>query len=65
MIYGIIVFELRKGTGNHRKGFRMFLEMFGDENTLSRPKGKAHKAFGKCKRKFCGDQRLDARNPGV
>ena len=58
MIYGIIVFDLWKG-------FRMFPEMFGHENTLSGPKGKAHEAFGKCKRKFCGDQRLDARNPGV
>ncbi len=58
MIYGIVVFDLRKG-------FQMFPEMFGHENTLSGPKGKAHEAFGKCKRKFCGDQRLDARNPGV
>ena len=65
MIYGIIVFGHRKGSGIHRKGFRMFLEMFGNENTLFGPKGKAHKVFGKCKRKFCGDQRLDARNPGV
>ena len=65
MIYGIIVFDLRKGSGIHRKRFRMFPEMFGHENTLSEPKGKAHEAFGKCKRKFCGDQRLDARNPGV
>ena len=40
----------------------MFPEMFGYENTLFGPKGKSHKAFGKCKRKFCGDQRLDARN---
>ena len=51
----IVVFDLRKGSGIHRKGFRMFPEMFGHENTLSGPKGKAHKAFGKCKRKFCGD----------
>ena len=65
MIYGIIVFGLRKGSEIHRKGFWMFPEMFGHENTLSRPKGKAHEAFGKCKRKFCGDQSLDARNPGV
>ena len=65
MIYGIIVFGLQKGSGIHRKGFRMFPEMFGHENTLSGPKGKAHEAFGKCKRKFCRDQRLDARNPGV
>ena len=54
----IVVFDLRKG-------FRMFPEMFGYENTLFGPKGKAHKAFGKCKRKSCGYQRLDARNPGV
>ena len=65
MIYGIIVFGLRKGSRIHRKGFRMFPEMFGYENTLFGPKGKAHDAFGKCKRKFCGDQRLDARNTGV
>ena len=43
----------------------MFPEMFGYENTLFGPKGEAHEAFGKCERKFCGDQRLDARNPGV
>ena len=71
MIYGIIVFDLRKGSGIHRKGFRMFPEMFGYENTLFGPKGKAHKVFGKRKRKFCGVQggpwRLgpDAENPGV
>ena len=65
MIYGIIVFGLRKGSGIHRKGFRMFPEMFGYENTLFGPKGKAHEAFGKCKRKCCGDQRLDARKPGI
>ena len=72
MIYGIIVFDLRKGSGIHRKGFRMFPEMFGYENTLFGPKGKAHKVFGKRKRKFCGVQGPDARvpdpdagNPGV
>ena len=65
MIYGIVVFDLRKGSGLHRKVFQMFPEMFGYENTLFGPKGKAHEACGKCKRKFCGDQRLDARNPGV
>ena len=54
MIYVIIVFGHRKGSGNHRKGFRMFPEMFGYENTLFGPKGKAHKVFGKRKRKFCG-----------
>ena len=56
MIYGIIVFDHRKGSGIHRKGFRMFPKMFGYENTLFRPKGKAHKVFGKRKRKFCGVQ---------
>ena len=55
LIYGIVVFDLRKGSGIHQKGFRMFPEMFGHENTLSGPKGKAHEAFGKCKRKFCRD----------
>ena len=65
MIYGIIVFGLRKGSGIHRKGFRMFPEMFGYENTLFGPKGKAHKVFGKRKRKFCGVQGPDARVPGV
>ena len=58
MIYGIIVFGLRKG-------FRMFPKMFGYENTLFGPKGKAHKVFGKRKRKFCGVQGPDARVPGV
>ena len=38
------------------KGFRMFPEMFGYENTLFGPKGKAHKVFGKCKRNFYGVQ---------
>ena len=61
----IVVFDFRKGSRIHWKGFRMFPEMFGYENTLFGPKGKAHEAFGKCKRKFCRDQRLDARNPGV
>ena len=65
MIYGIIVFGHRKGSGIHQKGFQMFPEMFGYENTLFGPKGKTHEAFGKCKREFCEDQRLDARNPGV
>ena len=59
------MFYLRKGSEIHWKGFRMFPEMFGYEHTLFGPKGEAHKAFGKCKRKFCRDQRLDARNPGV
>ena len=65
MIYGIIVFGHRKGSGIHRKGFRMFLEMFGYENTLFGPKGKAHKVFGKRKRKFWGVQGPDARVPVV
>ena len=34
----------------------MFPEMFGYENTLFGPKGKAHKVVGKRKRKFCGVQ---------
>ena len=58
----IIVFDLRKGSGIHRKGFRMFPEMFGYEYTLFGPRGKAHEAFGKCKRKFCGGQGPDARD---
>ena len=65
MIYGIIVFGLRKGSGIHRKEFRMSPEMFGYENTLFGPKGKAHKVFEKRKRKFCGVQGSDARVPGV
>ena len=53
------MFGLQKGTGIHRKGFRMFPEMFGYENTLFGPKGKAHKVFGKRKRKFvCGYRML-------
>ena len=43
----------------------MFPRMFGYENTLFGPKGKAHKVFGKRKRNFCGVQGLDARVPGV
>ena len=65
MISRIIVFDLWKGSGIHRKGFRMFPEMFGYENTLFGPKGKAHEVFGKRKRKFCGVQGPDAGNPGV
>ena len=61
----IVVFDLRKGYEIHRKEFRMFPEMFGHENTLSGPKRKAHEVFGKRKRKFCGVQGPDARNPGV
>ena len=52
MIYGIIVFDLRKGSGIHRKGFRMFPEMFGYENTLFGPKGKDHKVFESAKGSF-------------
>ena len=40
MIYGIIVFGLWEVSRIHRKGFRMFPEMFGYENTLFGPKGK-------------------------
>ena len=36
----IVVFDLWKGSGIHRKGFRKFPKMFGHENTLSGPKGK-------------------------
>ena len=43
----------------------MFPEMFGYENTLFGSKGKAHKVFGKRKRKFCGVRGPDARVPGV
>ena len=64
MIYGIIVFGHQKGSGIYRKGFRMFPEMFGYENMLFGPKGKAHKVFGKRKRKFCGVQGPDAMVPG-
>ena len=42
---GIIVFALRKG-------FRMFPEMFGYENTLSGPKGKAHEFLESSKGSF-------------
>ena len=41
----IIVFSLRKG-------FWMFPEMFGYENTIFGPRGKAHEALGRCKRSF-------------
>ena len=43
----------------------MFPEMFGYENTLFGPKGKAHKVLESAKRKFCGFHGLDARVPGV
>ena len=56
LIYGIIVFGLRKG-------LQMFPEMFGYENTLFGPKGKAHNVFGKRKRKFCRVQGPDAKVP--
>ena len=58
MIYGIIVFGLRKG-------FRMFPEMFGYEKLYLGRRGKPTRFFGKRKRKFCGVQGLDARVPGV
>ena len=45
MIYVIIVYVLQKGSGIHRKGFRMFPEMFGYENTLYGPRGKAHEVL--------------------
>ena len=59
------MFDLRKESGIHRKGFWMFADMFGYENTLFGPKGKAHKVLGKSKRKFCRVQGPDARVPGV
>ena len=65
MLYGIIVFGLQKGSRIHRKEFQVFLEMFGYENTLFGPKGKAHKVFEKHKRKFCKVQGRDARVPGI
>ena len=43
----------------------MFPEMFGYENSLFGPKGKAHEDFEKCKREFCADQRPDTRVHGV
>ena len=60
-----MLFGLRKGSGIHRKGFRMFPEMFGYANTLFGPKRKSHKVFGKRKRKVCGVQGPDARVSGV
>ena len=52
------MFGHRKGSGNHQKGFRMFPEMFGYENTLFGPKGKAHKVFWKAQKEVL-------RSPGV
>ena len=52
MIYGIVVFDLRKGSGIHRKGFRMFPEMFGYENTLFGPKGKPTRFLESAKGSF-------------
>ena len=52
MIYVIIVFDIRKGSGIHRKGFRMFPEMFGYENTLYWPRGKSPRGFGSAKGSF-------------
>ena len=52
LIYGIIVFGLRKGSGIHPEGFRMFPEMFGYENTLFGLKGKAHRFLESAKGSF-------------
>ena len=65
MIYRIIVFGHRKGSGIHRKGFRMFPEMFGYENTLFGPRGKAHEDLGRRKRSFAEVRGADARGHGV
>ena len=65
MIYGIIVFGLWKGSGVHRKGLPIFPGMFGYEDTLFGPKGKAGKVFRKSKRNFCRVQVPDARIPSV
>ena len=46
------MFDLRKGSEIHRKGFWMFPEMFGHENTLSGPKGKAHEFLESSKGSF-------------
>ena len=40
MIYGIIVFGLRKGSGIRRKEFRMFPEMFGMRTLYLGQRGK-------------------------
>ena len=52
LIYGIVVFDLRKGSEIHRKRFRMFPEMFGHENTLSGPKGKPTRLLESAKGSF-------------
>ena len=52
MIYEIVVFDLRKGSGIHRKGFLMFPERFGHENTLSGPKGKPTRLLESAKGSF-------------
>ena len=65
MTHGIIMFSLRKRSGIHRKGFQMFPEMFGYENTLFEPRGKAHEALGRCKRSFVKAREAEARDPGV
>jgi hypothetical protein len=43
----------------------MFTEVFGYENTLFGPRGKAHEALRKVQKEFCGGQGPDARDPGV
>ena len=47
-----MLFGLRKGSGIHRKGFRMFPEMFGYENTLFGPKGKPTRFLESAKGSF-------------
>ena len=39
----------------------MFREIFLCEDTLVGPRGKSHRALGRCKRKFCGSRGPDAR----
>ena len=48
----IVVFDLRKGSGIHRKGFQMFPAMFGYENTLFGPKGKPTRFLESAKGSF-------------
>ena len=52
LIYGIVVFDLRKGSGIHQKGFWMFPEMFGHENTLSGQRGKPTRLLESAKGSF-------------
>ena len=58
MIYGIIVFGLRKG-------FEMFPEMFGYENTSFGLRGKAHEALRKVQRSFAEASGPDAKELSV